>query len=86
MKSLMPAALATLLAACATPPETKPIATVGLPNPASVSCTEKGGRVDLRPDAKGNVSGICVFADGRACEEWALYRDHRCVAPDAIKP
>jgi len=53
---------------------------VGMPNPASVSCIEHGGRIDLRHDAAGNVGGVCVFSDGRECEEWALFRDHRCVA------
>ena len=55
--------------------------TVGMANPASVACVNQGGKLDLRKDAAGNVSGICVFADGRQCEEWALYRDHQCVAP-----
>jgi putative hemolysin len=51
-----------------------PTAEATLPNPASVYCEEKGGTVDLRQDASGGVAGICVFADGSECDEWAYYR------------
>ena len=54
---------------------------VGLANPASVNCGKQGGRTDIRTDAKGNQYGVCMFPDGRACEEWALLRDKSCVAP-----
>lgn len=46
----------------------------GIANPASVYCEENGGKVDLRTDASGGVSGICVFPDGSECEEWAFQR------------
>jgi putative hemolysin len=46
----------------------------GLANPASVFCEEQGGTVDIRPDADGNETGYCVFADGTEVEEWAYYR------------
>jgi putative hemolysin len=26
---------------------------------------------------------MCVFKDGRVCDEWALYRDDRCVGGGA---
>jgi putative hemolysin len=95
MKSSMLAALRLALAACtsqqapappaATPTpgiaSTAPRPRIGIPNPASVSCTEQGGRVDLRRDPAGNIYGACLFPDGRECEEWALFRDHQCVAP-----
>jgi len=45
-----------------------------LPNPASVYCEEQGGTVDIRTDADGNQSGVCVFADGSECDEWAFFR------------
>jgi putative hemolysin len=48
---------------------------VGLPNPASVYCAQKGGRLELRTDAEGAVQGICVFFDGSECDEWAYFRD-----------
>lgn len=45
-----------------------------MPNPASVCCEENGGKVDLRQDSSGGVVGICVFADGSECDEWAYFR------------
>jgi len=39
----------------------------GIANPASVFCEEQGGTLDLE-------SGMCTFADGSQCEEWAFYR------------
>lgn len=46
----------------------------GLPNPASVYCQQNAGRLQLVPDAAGNVLGLCVFPDGSECEEWAYFR------------
>lgn len=59
--------LAGLLAgACAdSPPQ--------LANPASVNCTEKGGKL-LMASKPGGAYGICIFEDNRQCEEWALMR------------
>jgi len=48
--------------------------TVGLANPASVHCEEQGGNLDIRTDADGGQYGVCVFADGSECEEWAFFR------------
>lgn len=45
----------------------------GMPNPASVYCTEQGGKLEIRTDAGGEV-GYCLFDDGSECEEWAFYR------------
>ena len=39
----------------------------GIANPASVYCEEQGGTLDLE-------SGMCTFADGSQCEEWAFFR------------
>jgi putative hemolysin len=79
MRLALPAAL-VLLAGCApTPvPEAPPV--IGMANPASVSCIDNGGRSEIRNTPAGQM-GVCVFHDGRQCEEWALFRDHRCVAP-----
>lgn len=43
-------------------------------NPAAVNCVNKGGKVEIRKDAKGNEGGICVFPDKSECEEWAFFR------------
>lgn len=46
-------------------------------NPASKNCVAKGGRLEIRADAKGNESGVCVFSDGSSCDEWA-FMDGKC--------
>ncbi len=47
---------------------------LALPNPASVFCEEQGGRLEIRTDADGNQSGVCLFQDGSECDEWAYFR------------
>lgn len=53
---------------------------IGMANPASVSCVDNGGRSEIRDTPRGQI-GVCVFHTGQVCEEWALFRDRRCVAP-----
>jgi putative hemolysin len=48
--------------------------TPNMPNPASVFCEEKGGRVEIRTAADGSQQGFCLFTDGTECDEWAFYR------------
>lgn len=43
----------------------------GLANPASVNCEEKGGASSNRENPLGQY-GVCIFPDGRECEEWAM--------------
>jgi uncharacterized protein len=88
MKQLLSLALTCLIAGCATPADHHDNASssVGMANPASVACVKQGGNVDLRKDDAGNVTGICVLPDHRECEEWALYRDGKCVMPPGLKP
>ena len=45
----------------------------GLPNPASVYCTEQGYELTIVENAAGQV-GMCGFPDGTECEEWSFYR------------
>lgn len=59
---------------------TKP---VGMANPASVHCGEIGGRLTIRKDKAGNEYGFCRLPNGRLCEEWALFRDNKCIGPKA---
>ncbi|RQS07633.1 DUF333 domain-containing protein [Burkholderia sp. Bp9002] len=72
--------------ACAQPlpPGQQPSPKTAMANPASVNCAKLGGRHVLRNTPGGDV-GMCVFKDGRVCEEWALYRDDRCVGSAAPK-
>jgi putative hemolysin len=46
----------------------------GLPNPASVYCTQQGNKLEIRTAADGSQNGICVFPDGSTCDEWAYFR------------
>jgi inhibitor of cysteine peptidase len=66
-------ACALALAACAGAPGPRGEG-VGLPNPASQFCEQHGGTVEIREDSGGGQRGICVFADGSECDEWAFYR------------
>jgi putative hemolysin len=43
-------------------------------NPASAFCEAQGGTVELRTGEDGSQQGVCVFADGSECDEWAFYR------------
>ncbi|TSE01341.1 DUF333 domain-containing protein [Mesorhizobium intechi] len=58
---------------------------LGMANPASVHCGEIGGRLVNRKDKAGNEYGFCRLPNGRLCEEWALFRDNKCVRPKAAK-
>lgn len=42
-------------------------------NPASVYCEKIGGKLTIEKNNLGEY-GLCNFLDGRACEEWALFR------------
>ena len=47
---------------------------VGIANPASVFCEANAGKLDIRTGPDGGQIGMCVFADGSECEEWAHFR------------
>ncbi len=71
------AAVAAVTAGCQTTP-TEEMPSVGMPNPASVWCIEKGGRLEIVKDKDGNESGVCVLPSGERVDEWALFRrDHK---------
>ena len=42
---------------------------IGVPNPASFYCQEMGYELELRT-VDGGTEGICIFPDGKECEEW----------------
>jgi putative hemolysin len=44
-----------------------------LANPASVSCVNQGGRLEMRAEASGTV-GSCRLPDGTVIEDWAEFR------------
>lgn len=79
---LFGAGLLFVAAGCTKLPATVPAApetgtgsgqTTTIANPASVNCTEKGGKLEMRTNKLGQY-GVCLFEDNRQCEEWALMR------------
>lgn len=48
---------------------------IGLANPASINCIEKGGTLEIRENKQGQY-WVCLFEDNRQCEEWALLRGY----------
>jgi putative hemolysin len=82
MKRLLPfIIILTALTACVAP-QTQPtpdtvatgIPQVNMPNPASLYCEQNGNKLEIVTAADGSQSGICIFPDGSACDEWAYYR------------
>lgn len=58
------------------PPAEAPM--VGMANPASVACGDLfGGELSIVSSPQGDY-GMCTLPDGRVCEEWVLFQDHRC--------
>jgi len=49
-------------------------ASAGMGNPASENCAKSGGTLTISKTPSGGEYGVCTFKDGKACEEWALYR------------
>lgn len=50
----------------------KPIK-VGMANPASKHCVDKGGELKIIKDPMGHY-GMCTFPNGSQCEEWKFFR------------
>jgi len=45
-----------------------------MPNPASVYCEQQGNRLENHTAEDGSQTGICIFADGSTCDEWAYFK------------
>ena len=50
------------------------LAQAQLANPASQNCVARGGTLQMERRPDGGQYGVCVFADNRQCEEWAMFR------------
>jgi len=75
--------LAVLAAGCTQQAPVPPVTTTGqsaIANPASVYCGQNGGTVEIIKDTSGGEFGMCTFANGTSCEEWALFRGEGCNA------
>jgi putative hemolysin/predicted secreted protein len=70
---------ASVVAATTTP-------VIGMANPASVACGKAGGITGMMKDAAGGEYGMCTFANGTSCEEWALFRGEGCKAGVVAAP
>lgn len=46
----------------------------GIANPASTFCVKNGYKLEIRKNADGSEYGVCIFTDGKECEEWKFYR------------
>ena len=71
------------LTACTAAPQPQAATNIpqaGMPNPASVYCTQQGNKLEIRTAADGSQSGVCVFPDGNTCDEWAYFRGECGVA------
>lgn len=91
MRALSTLAVAAVLALAACAPAKAPQAAapaapapaaaetpvVGMANPASVACVDGGGTLRIYDTPEGQI-GMCSTKDGRVCEEWSLFRDHKC--------
>lgn len=58
----------------ATPATPQEPARVGMANPASVYCLQRGGQLEISTRPGGGEVGICVSPNGDECEEWAFLR------------
>jgi hypothetical protein len=72
--------VATLLIGCTCRNKTE-VKTMPLPanrttiaNPASVYCIDHGGTLSIQKRGDVGEYGICIFGEGRQCEEWAMMR------------
>jgi len=69
-----PASAVTATPASAAPaPQPDGPRAIGMPNPASVNCSQRGGTLQIVSSAAGQA-GMCIFPSGKQCEEWALMR------------
>ena len=69
MKKIITFTILIALTSCASPQTP-----AGLPNPASAYCEQNGNKLEIRTAPDGSQSGVCVFPNGSACDEWAYYR------------
>ena len=72
-----------MLSASCSSVQTIPTQQANMANPASVYCEQNGGKLDMRQDSSGGVSGVCVFTDGTECDEWAYFRNE-CKPGDSL--
>lgn len=77
LKLLLSFCIAAALAGCDSLTMNKPARSQNpagrIANPASVNCIRQGGVLSIRKRGDGGEYGVCIFASGRQCEEWAMF-------------
>ncbi len=43
-------------------------------NPASVYCAQSAYKLETRTRPDGSQYGVCMFSDGKECEQWSFFR------------
>ena len=64
------------LAACSADKAGQEVPAVGIANPASEFCAQKGGKLEMKKDKDSGEYGVCHLPDGSVVEEWAYFRSH----------
>ena len=59
-------AMLCLIGCTASPTPAQPTTKPGVPNPTSVYCEERGGRLEIRTGDDGRQYGVCIFSDDKA--------------------
>lgn len=67
------ASACTLSALTACSSAATPAPAVGMANPASVHCIQRGGKLEI-VKGPGGERGMCHLPDGTVVEEWELFR------------
>lgn len=75
-KTLIASACAPFVLSACTSTAAPPAPSVGLANPASLHCVERGGTLKIIKGSDGK-RGMCHLPDGMVVEEWELLRRDR---------
>ena len=58
---ILPVLISLQLSVACSPAPTSPTPQANMPNPASVHCEQNGGKLELRQDASGGITGVLSF-------------------------
>lgn len=75
------------LSACSVTPSDRPnLPKIGMANPASAYCVDRGGQLQIKTEANGQV-GYCKLPNGQVVEEWELFHSNqpKCLVDEAQK-
>jgi putative hemolysin len=55
-------------------PASTPSSKSNLSNPASAYCEQQGNKLQIITADDGSQKGVCIFPNGKTCDEWAYFR------------